>query len=81
MSKPYAKAGEQVTCENGHPICTIATDIYQGQMFDPASLRDWVQKTPIIGTSFDMLACVHCGAAWVRSNYIMHFADGWRSYD
>ena len=29
---PYARAGEDVTCENGHHICTFLTDIHVGQI-------------------------------------------------
>lgn len=73
-SQVYAKAGEIVTCENGHPICTIGRDIVIGEPWDPTALVDWQQPEPTIGT---FPKCAICGEDFYLSG-ALHFEDGWR---
>jgi hypothetical protein len=45
--KVYALAGERVTCENGHHICTFAQTVYIGDMQYPdTQFTDWQQSYP-----------------------------------
>lgn len=50
-----AKAGEQVTCENKHPIATVAQDIKQGDIVSPKQFRDW--QWPYQPKSGEPVAC------------------------
>jgi hypothetical protein len=75
----YAKAGEQVTCENGHVICEAARDLHTFATWSPADWTNWTQPEPMPGTSLEACLCAICGARWVRApGMIYHFADGWR---
>jgi hypothetical protein len=73
----YAAAGDQVTCENGHPICEFVVDVAVGQTQDLAvQLGNWTQKPPEIGQMESPL-CAVCGADFCRGG-VFHFHDGWR---
>ena len=79
----FAKAGETVTCENGHPICDAAHDLVYGELQDPPNdWTNWRQPEPPIGTLPAEALCVVCGAQWfgaVGRVAQFHFEDGWRS--
>jgi len=36
-----AKVGEQVTCENKHPVATVVKDIKIGDIVSPKQFCDW----------------------------------------
>lgn len=73
----YAKACEQVTCENGHPICKFVVDVYEGQIQDlPRELGNWTQVSPEIG-QIPIPGCAICGSGFTDGS-IFHFEDGWR---
>jgi hypothetical protein len=77
----YAHAGDVVTCENGHEICTFKETVLVGQRQDlPKHLGDFRQESPEIGDPLPAL-CVICGAPFVHSPGLFHFADGWRGRD
>jgi hypothetical protein len=82
MISKYAFEGEKVTCENGHEICTIGRDIIIGQMQDVSrDYKDWKQTPAVAGSNYNSLACEQCGAKWIISGPILHFAEGgWRGY-
>ncbi len=71
----YAKAGERVTCENGHTICLVGRDLQWGGYYQEGDFIDWLQPEPAVGTMPE--PCKRCGAAWWRGQ-CYHFADGWR---
>ncbi|MGQ9370402.1 hypothetical protein [Azospirillum sp. ST 5-10] len=76
MSAPYARAGEVVTCTNGHPICEFAEDaaLLDGQR--PGHLTGWRQPEPLFGGPIP--TCAVCGAEFYRGPGVFHFAEGWR---
>ncbi len=75
VSVRYAKAGDVVTCENGHAICSFVRDVDVGEAFDAAAVDGWTQPEPKIG---DIVSpCAKCGARWFKGVYF-HFEDGWR---
>jgi hypothetical protein len=71
----YAKAGDTVTCENGHIICTFKRNVIVGEEFDSSALGEWTQPQPQLG-AIDV-PCSTCGARWFKGPYF-HFTDGWR---
>lgn len=73
---PYAKAGETVTCTNGHPICDFVEDVAIGGYQDvDRELNNWRQPAPKVG---DMSPrCVICNAKFYSSGYY-HIGDSWR---
>lgn len=50
--------GEQITCENGHWICTVKETFYRGDFTWSKKLGDWQIPEPDIGS----LPTCHCGA-------------------
>ncbi len=72
---PYATKGEEIVCENGHVICTVARDIKRGELFDPEVFHRWRDPPPTIGT--EKQPCCRCGAEWFRGTSF-HFKEGWR---
>ena len=74
---PYAHAGEQVTCENGHEVCKFTVDVYIGQNQDlQHQLGHWTQEEPIVGG--EIPECMRCGAPFYRAGGFFHFKEGWR---
>ena len=74
-----AKAGEQVTCENGHVICEAVQNIATAAPYSSADWTGWTQPEPMMGTELGRCNCTVCGARWVKGpGAIFHFADGWR---
>lgn len=72
-----ARKGDQVTCENGHVICTVASDITWGSLWQTdVQFTDWKQPEPRIGTPATDIACTICGARWFT--HVLHFKDGYR---
>jgi hypothetical protein len=77
----WAKQGDVVTCINGHPICTIARDVFldepRGNVF-----TDWQQPEPEKTQTVPSIRCAACRGVWIRqtgrNTYAFHFADGWR---
>lgn len=74
----YARRGEWVTCEKGHPICEVQRSIKIGDICDfDNDLGLWQQPAPLIGTMV-MPRC-RCGAEFVRPGNVFHFCNGgWR---
>jgi hypothetical protein len=74
----YAREGEVVTCENGHPICEFIQTVYVGDTQDPENqLGFWHQPKPEVGQN-PVPRCSKCGGRWYIAGGIMHFKDGWR---
>lgn len=73
----YACAGERVTCENGHYICTVARDIVMGAFAQRGEFMDWCfGGEPEIGKPPP--PC-QCGAPWWQPGQKFHFDNGgWR---
>lgn len=60
----FAKAGEVVTCENGHPICTVARDIHTKDTMTAGQFKDWkidIDTRPGAAIPF----CPTCGAPFI----------------
>lgn len=75
MTKPSAKAGEQITCTNGHVVCEVIEDIFAGDVDYARKLGNWRQPIPFIGSQ---PVCAVCGAKFYTGAIVFHFADGWR---
>ena len=76
MRPIYARAGEAVTCENGHTICTFSRDAGCGEAFRQENfLCGWTQPEPRAGVV--NVGCRLCGAPFYRG-LALHFADGYR---
>ncbi len=58
--KLFAKAGDQVTCENGHIICTVSRNIFVADDYVPTHLINWTQPEPKTGSLTDV-KCAQCG--------------------
>jgi hypothetical protein len=85
----WARKGEKITCENGHPIGEIIRDIKIGEDFDPQALGNWIQEEPIVGKVPPR--CSICGEWWHRvetrpteveglkfGRFQYHIEDDWR---
>jgi hypothetical protein len=74
--KVYALAGERVTCENGHHICTFAQTVYIGDMQYPdTQFTDWQQSVPIHASH---PVCAKCNAKFYTHGGILHIGTQWR---
>ena len=74
----YAKAGEVVTCENGHPICEFVVDVISGATQNlPKQLGNWRQKVPTVG-QMPIPRCAVCGARFAIAGGIFHIGSEWR---
>lgn len=76
-----AKEGELVTCENGHPICTVAEDIHTETVVDRSQFRDWTwDYSPEYATPIP--PCPQCGKLFIRTNLWfgndLHVGNEWR---
>lgn len=73
----YARAGERVTCENGHHIFTFCRTVRMGEDVDPPkNMEDWQIPVPPIGA---VDPPCHCGAQWAACDGRFHFErGGWR---
>ena len=78
--KIFARRGEVVTCVQGHAVCAMSRDVYEGER-DPKIFCDWQQPEPDKTTPINKIRCVHCRGVWIRKgggSYRLHFAGGWR---
>jgi len=73
----YASAGETVTCENGHPICTFVSNVCVGAIFRASDLGHWRQEEPKVGQR-PIPRCAACGARFALAGNIFHIGDFWR---
>ena len=81
MGRLYAQNGEQITCENGHEICSAAKDIHLGTTVSVESFQDWKIEAPKVGDAIDG-RCPICGAYWMnKTGWELHVGNEWRSYD
>ena len=71
----YARRGEIVTCENGHPIVTMMRDVKLGEQFDPDAFVNWRQ---VPDWSVKAPVCDRCGTPFWMPDNVFHFDDGWR---
>ena len=73
----YAKAGEVVTCENGHVICQFVETVCRGATQNlPKQLGHWRQKEPKVGGPIPV--CAKCGAWFYLSPGLFHIGKSWR---
>ena len=74
----YARAGETITCEEGHPICDFVQTVSFGQTQNlPEHLGNWRQDEPKVGT-LPLPVCAVCGSKFTLGA-IFHFKEGWRA--
>ena len=64
MKTIYVSKGEQVTCRNGHAMCTVAEDMYCGNVIKASTFTDWKIPEPHPKAG-DVLAvyCDKCNAS------------------
>lgn len=86
----YAQRGEQVTCENGHPIADIVEDMVRGIPSDNrcnarlSTFDNWRNTVvpqsgePITGKA----VCSACGGSWLKVTgdnlAVLHIGSEWR---
>ncbi len=81
MSDFIARAGEVVTCQNGHQICDVAVDIARhspGPLVSQFSNWRDIQE-PKIGEIIP--PCPHCGAPFIERGLLsarLHIGEEWR---
>jgi hypothetical protein len=79
----YAKAGEIVTCLNGHEICTVAKDIFVFDLISVSQFKNWRhQPQPVPHDTIK--SCTTCGAPYVSSEMPyggtrLHIDGEWRT--
>ena len=77
--KIWAYKGEAVTCVNGHTVCSIARDLYQGdpRANDGSDFEQWLQPQPAREDSVADIVCKKCRGRWLGGNpkdgYRFHF--------
>ena len=77
IKTPYARAGETITCTEGHPIADFVNTVYLGDMQDvEKDIGNWRQEKPFVG-QIPLPVCAICGANFTGGS-VYHFADGWR---
>ena len=84
--KLWARAGETVTCINGHPVCDIARDIVDYERHSPSHFTNWRQPEPDKSMHITAIRCTECRGVWIRAGkapaghsvYQLHFENGWR---
>lgn len=75
------KAGDIVTCQNGHELYRFTADAVPCSVIMPTvdPVMDGL-AAPVEGEA--MSPCPKCGGRWFRHDapgaFQMHFADGWR---
>lgn len=75
----YARRGEQITCEYGHPIAQVTRDIKRGNIQGEHDLYfNGETAKPAMGTPIEQCRCHLCNGLWVVSNGHFHFKDGYR---
>lgn len=80
---PIARAGEVITCENGHPIYEMTTDVFLDNTVFPSQVKP---ANPLVDEPFVHdeinIPCPECGAAFSMTNkhggVRFHFSDGYR---
>lgn len=78
----FAKKGDQVTCENGHPICIVAGALKKGFPITASDFKNWKIKIDL-SSGAEIPFCPHCGGLFIgkpRENEgFKIFIDGqWR---
>lgn len=80
MRIPIGRAGESVTCENGHEVMRVLRDLHRGTQIragDFESVRDDYEI--VRGTLIAPCSCGKRVVRWSPSGGVqIHFADGWR---
>lgn len=76
MSKIYAKAGEVVTCENGHDIGVLNRDIYTGEVIQKSAF-DFTDSF-VDSPDYTLVLPCKCGAEYIKGYHSarVHFKDG-----
>jgi hypothetical protein len=79
----YAKAGEIVTCLNGHEICDVAKDIFVADLISINQFENWRhQPQPVPHDTIK--PCMTCGAPYIKSDMPyggtrLHINGKWRT--
>ena len=67
------RAGEWVTCENGHRICRAVVDQYSGDTIRLSNFDEWALPVPEM---HDLMFC-HCNARYGREGRLHVEGRGW----
>ena len=63
-----AKAGTPLTCENGHRIAMVKTDINSGDGVSVSQFTEWAIEAPREGDPIK--PCPTCGAPYIRNKMV-----------
>ena len=79
----YAKAGEIVTCLNGHEICELAKDIFVADHISASQFK-WWRNQMAAKPNTPIEPCHTCGAPYVKSGTpyggtYLHIDGEWRT--
>lgn len=77
-----ARAGEVVTCENGHEICDVARDIFLHDHVSPSQFTNW-RNQPAPQPGENIRPCHECGADYISApgrfgGHKLRVAGEWR---
>ena len=76
--KSYAKAGEKVTCVNGHHVATFLRDVAYGEEARAEVIQLVDGSHPKKGDFLPVCPVCH-GEAFRLMGGVCHFEDGWRT--
>ena len=72
----FAKKGELVTCDKGHPICRVAEDIDRGGRITTKLFDEWTITPP---KPFEKIEPCWCGSEYIRTDgRQLHVGGEWR---
>lgn len=83
----FARENDIITCERGHPLYRIASDLYRGVFREVHAVEKISPRAPEPVQGVIIINRCACGARWRRTArwldstarlYEVHFEDGWR---
>lgn len=83
--KPYAVEDDIITCERGHPLYRLVSDVFKGAPLRAVEVERLDPRVEIPMRRSIIRGVCHCGARWIgapRDGEIgvnrIHFEEGWR---
>jgi hypothetical protein len=76
----YAAIGEVVTCESGHEICELSSDIYVGGPVESKIFINWRNQEPAQARD-PFTTCTTCDKPYIRGigGAQLHIDGEWRT--